>query len=171
MQTFLPYSDFRASAAVLDTKRVFKQAVEAWQVLAALDSQSHGYHNHPAVRQWLGYRHALTAYYMAMRTEAIRRGYRIRRLPALAVPSVAIRPPWLGDERLHHSHRANLWRKAPQTYYGWTGIDSHEPYFWPSHSSDYCHLFGKEAVDAKTRAKCGFPCRLVAAPAAMALVS
>ena len=36
MQTFLPFADFAASAAVLDDRRLGKQRVETLQVLRAL---------------------------------------------------------------------------------------------------------------------------------------
>jgi hypothetical protein len=41
-------------------------------------------------------------------------------------------PSWLGDERVHSSHRSNLLRKRPEHYglLGWTeGPDM--PYHWP----------------------------------------
>jgi hypothetical protein len=41
-------------------------------------------------------------------------------------------PPWLGDERLHASHRSNLLRKDPEHYgqFEWTEPDD-LPYWWP----------------------------------------
>ena len=43
MQTFLPYPDFAASAAALDTRRLGKQRVEALQVLRALTRVTYGW--------------------------------------------------------------------------------------------------------------------------------
>jgi hypothetical protein len=47
-----------------------------------------------------------------------------------------ILPPWIGDERLHDSHKSNLLRKMPEYYapiFGEVGPDM--PYFWPADSS------------------------------------
>jgi hypothetical protein len=49
VQTFLPYPDFAASAAVLDTKRLGKQRVETVQVLRGLTLPTYGWRHHPAV--------------------------------------------------------------------------------------------------------------------------
>src|SRR4051794_10899397 len=55
VQTFLPYADFDASAAVLDDRRLGKQRVETMQVLRALVFPSYrGWKNHPATRMWRG---------------------------------------------------------------------------------------------------------------------
>ena len=40
MQTFLPYSNYPASARVLDNKRLGKQRVEVLQILKALAGES-----------------------------------------------------------------------------------------------------------------------------------
>jgi hypothetical protein len=42
MQTFLPYPDFGATAAVLDARRLGKQRVETVQVLRALTVSGYG---------------------------------------------------------------------------------------------------------------------------------
>ncbi|MFF1543758.1 MSMEG_6728 family protein [Streptomyces sp. NPDC058291] len=62
MQTFLPYPDFRASALVLDRRRLGKQRVEALQVLRGLVRPGYGWRRHPAVRMWAGYDEALVRY-------------------------------------------------------------------------------------------------------------
>ena len=50
MQTFLPYPDFEASAAVLDDRRLGTPRVETYQILRALTWPRYGWKNHPAVR-------------------------------------------------------------------------------------------------------------------------
>lgn len=42
------------------------------------------------------------------------------------------KPPWLGDERVHSSHRSNLLRKDAQFYgqYAWAETND-LPYLWP----------------------------------------
>ncbi len=62
MQTFLPYEDFVASAAVLDDRRLGKQRVETYQILRALTWPAYGWKNHPAVRMWRGFTPALVRY-------------------------------------------------------------------------------------------------------------
>ncbi|KPC83656.1 cytoplasmic protein, partial [Streptomyces sp. NRRL WC-3753] len=62
MQTFLPYPDFAASAAVLDVRRLGKQRVETLQVLRGLTVPDYGWRHHPAVRMWQGYEEALVRY-------------------------------------------------------------------------------------------------------------
>ena len=75
MQTFLPYSRFDASAAVLDDLRLGKQRVETMQILRALVYPSYkGWKNHPATAQWRGFTDALVCYGLAMCTEWERRG-------------------------------------------------------------------------------------------------
>lgn len=84
MQTFLPYADFTATAAVLDNQRLNKQALEAWQImmtLLALDPagdyrEPKGWRNHPAVLLWRGHESALLDYTGAMVTEWVSRGYK-----------------------------------------------------------------------------------------------
>ena len=41
-------------------------------------------------------------------------------------------PRWLGDEKLHASHRSNLLKKDPEYYgrYNWKESDD-LPYHWP----------------------------------------
>ncbi|WP_234470062.1 MSMEG_6728 family protein, partial [Streptomyces sp. MBT70] len=62
MQTFLPDSDFRRSALLLDRRRLGKQRVEALQVLRGLTVPGYGWRRHPAVRMWSGYEEALVRY-------------------------------------------------------------------------------------------------------------
>lgn len=134
MQTFLPSPDFDASARMLDRRRLGKQRVEAWMIhdlLVNPESRFRSWRAHPAVEMWRGYEDALALYFWAMVEEWKRRGYR----STISLPrprgEVAL-PPWMGDERLHASHRSNLLRKEPSWYgqYGWNE-SSDAPYWWP----------------------------------------
>jgi len=131
MQTFLPYADFEQSASTLDSRRLGKQRVEAYQILRALTIPGYGWRHHPAVQMWRGYEDALRQYMNACIREWVRRGY--RNTMALApVPAEVRLPPWLGDERLHAGYRSNLLRKDPDYYaqFGW--IEAPDlPYYWP----------------------------------------
>ena len=75
VQTFLPYSDFAASAGALDRRRLGKQRVEALQILRALTRERYGWKHHPAVRMWAGYEEALACYAMEICAEWVRRGH------------------------------------------------------------------------------------------------
>ncbi len=134
MQTFLPSQDFAICAAVLDTRRLGKQRLEAYQVLRVLRGESQGWRHHPAVKMWRGYEDALGLYLNAMIDEWERRGFRntMKRYPITQpLPSVPL-PPWLGNPTLHASHRSNLLRKAPEHYsqFGWSEPPT-LPYYWP----------------------------------------
>ncbi|MER6344985.1 MSMEG_6728 family protein [Streptomyces sp. NPDC001595] len=149
MQTFLPYPDFRASALVLDTRRLGKQRVEALQVLRGLVVPGYGWRRHPAVRMWAGYEEALVRYGLEIckvwsqqgrkdtcattliaDLEAFRPGTRIRDQQHLAAAGEL--PPWLGDEPFHRSHRSALLRKDPDTYAEpFPGVPDDLPYVWP----------------------------------------
>ncbi|WP_055475722.1 MSMEG_6728 family protein [Gordonia sp. HS-NH1] len=145
MQTFLPYPDFRRSAEVLDPARLGKQRVETLQILRALELFDYGWTSHPAVMMWRGHTPALVAYGLAVVDVWTREGRADSTAAMIAefAPDVVGRPQselaaqglmpeWLGDDRLHCSHRAALLRKAPD-FYGavFDDVDDEQPYFWP----------------------------------------
>lgn len=134
MQTFLPHPDFRETARALDSRRLGNQAYNECKVLI-----TGGWPNHPASKMWRGYEGALAYYALALLEELSARGRRYDRwiqfyndiADGCAEP--ADMPPWLGDETVHSSHRANLLRKDPE-WYGQFGWDEQprEGYVWPS---------------------------------------
>jgi hypothetical protein len=149
VQTFLPYPDFAESASVLDAKRLGKQRVEALQVLRAVTRLTYGWRRHPAVRMWVGYAEGVGAYGAVMCLEWVGRGNADTVAGTIGVdlaeaglPSVprtqyelaraSALPAWIGDDRVHASHRAALVRKDP-AFYGaiFPDADPHLPYFWP----------------------------------------
>ena len=145
MQTFLPYPDFTATAAVLDVRRLGKQRVEALQVLRAMTVPDYGWRHHPAARMWAGYDEALVRYGLEMcaawtaggRADTVAAtlvadlGRVARTQPELAAAGEL--PPWLGWEPLHRSHRSALLRKDPAYYRPRFGSDLPDdlPYEWP----------------------------------------
>jgi hypothetical protein len=148
VQTFLPYPDFAASAAVLDDRRLGKQRVEALQILRAATWQAYGWKRHPAVRMWAEHPDAVAAYGLAVCAEWVGRG-RLDTCAATIGQDLAAAgfsgprsqaelaaesrlPPWIGDERVHRSHRAALVRKDPE-FYGplFPDADPEIDYFWP----------------------------------------
>jgi len=128
MQTFLPYESFTKSAQVLDYRRLGKQRVEAKQILQAIENQT-GWKNHPIVKMWTPYTNALKQYANIIITEWIGRGYN-NNMEFYDIDNVEY-PDWLGDERFHSSHRANLLRKDFDYYsqYKWKE-NSESPYVW-----------------------------------------
>ena len=128
MQTFLPYESFTKSAQVLDYRRLGKQRVEAKQILQAIENQT-GWKNHPIVKMWTPYVPALKQYTNIIITEWIGRGYN-NNMEFYDIDNVEY-PDWLGDERFHASHRANLLRKDFDYYsqFKWRE-NSESPYVW-----------------------------------------
>lgn len=130
MQTFLPYADFNKSAKVLDDKRLWKQVLEAKQILNVLNKKKldmpTGWRNHPAVLMWEGYEAALKVYQFYMLREWIWRRFQQRICVSYECPS------WLNGP-IHSTHRSNLLRKNPEWYsqFGWAECPD-LPYFWPA---------------------------------------
>lgn len=159
MQTFLPYSSFLETAAVLDDRRLGKQRVEALQVLRALTIADYGWQHHPVVAMWAGYEEALACYGLTVCrvwTESGKPDTCATTLRAdlqAATEITAPRsqrelegagelPPWLGDVEFHRSHRSALLRKDPE-YYGryFSDVPADLPYVWPT--SDRARIPGR----------------------------
>lgn len=135
MQTFLPDKDFATSARMLDSRRLGKQRVECLQILNALNGHGKGWRNHPCTKMWRGYSYALATYGLAICTEWSMRGYQdtcaekiVRvvdtdwKYSRACTDNKVLWPAWLGDERLHSSHRQALMVKAEDRYFD-TGKD------------------------------------------------
>jgi hypothetical protein len=155
VQTFLPFKNFRVSAVSLDSKRLNKQLLEGRQILDILTSgrTTGGWVNHPAVKMWRGSEDYLYDYLVQIVREL---GYRnikySKNWDAIAeIKTEGILgnrlwgreyPAWLGDDRLHGSHRYNLHKKDPVFYaflndqVNYTCCDRCN-YFWPTHTSEY----------------------------------
>jgi hypothetical protein len=144
VQTFLPYPEFARSAQVLDGPRLGKQRVETLQILRALELPGYGWANHPAVVMWRGRTPALVAYGLACIDEWVSRGHadatvhsitefapHVAGLTQLQLAGDGLLPTWLGDERLHASHRSALLAKDPEHYRPLFGDQPGLPYFWP----------------------------------------
>lgn len=99
-----------------------------------------GWRNHPAVLMWCGYEDSLIEYGQAICDEWIRRGYndtlhaKIGEMSKYFPESCSgskREPSWLGDERIHKSHKSNLLRKDINYYSVYfKGIPADLPYFW-----------------------------------------
>lgn len=132
VNTFLPYSDFKRSAEVLDYKRLGKQRVEAWQILSALRGQTKGWVNHPATKMWRGHERSLCEYGIAICDEWINRGYkdsmRERFIAIYSELPTCENPIWLGDNLVHEGYQSNLMAKNP-THYKFR-VMKDIPYYW-----------------------------------------
>ncbi len=149
MQTFLPDPDYRASAGFLDHYDLFTERRGRKYWYTRLGNQfwregltllRGGWPHHPASKMWAPFKYHLCLYLLACADELASRGYDGPNFAAqiVEVNNVADwcdhdQPPtWLGDERVHASHRASLLLKAPDFYgrYGWTESPA-DDYHWP----------------------------------------
>ena len=134
MQTFLPYPSFEEVASILDYRRLGKQRVEGLQIINIITTPNYvgGWMNHPAIKMWRNYENALKLYVNTMIAEWKRRNYHNTMQFYDLNDAEIIYPWWLGDARLHDSHKSNLLRKEPGYYqqFGWDVPDD-LPYFWP----------------------------------------
>lgn len=120
---------------MLDYKRLGKQRVETLQIANVLSTgrTTGGWVNHPAVRMWRGHLDALITYGMVICDEWTARGYKDTcrdKLLAIGTPSLIL-PPWMGDERIHRSHRSKLLSKFPEHYSEFFDDPNDLEYFWP----------------------------------------
>lgn len=141
MQTFLPYKSFERSAKCLDNKRLGKQRVEVLQILKALLQPSSrcakAWGKHPAVRMWKGYESYLFLYGTEICGEWKKRGYRDscwKKMLKLFKRNLRrfLVPPWLGDRKLHSSHKSALLNKNYNWYkrFKWK-VKPEINYYWP----------------------------------------
>ena len=137
MQIFLPYSDFKKSLQVLDNKRLGKQRVETYQIISAitrrpkLDGTPYkGWLNHPCTIMWKDYVSALKLYLNYSIIEWVDRGFK-NTMEIEQDDSDIVLPPFIGNDKFHSSHRANLLKKEPEFYskYNWSE-NPNDPYVW-----------------------------------------
>ena len=140
MQTFLPVADFEQSAKMLDYRRLGKQRVEGMQLLNAMqpDYDKKGWVKHPAKIMWDGYEDALKHYVNVMIAEWKKRGYN-NTMKFYDTPLDFDLPSWLGNDKIHKSHRLNLLRKEfkhyaqlwPEEAIRYANDIEMYPYYWP----------------------------------------
>lgn len=133
MQTFLPYSNFKKTAQILDYRRLGKQRVEAYQILNILleRTDTNGWRNHPAILMWSNHPNALKEYLNICIDEWEKRGYQ-NNMKREKIKGKIIYPNWLGKRNFHSAHRSNLLRKDSKYYsqFNWKESDD-LPYLWP----------------------------------------
>jgi hypothetical protein len=80
---------------------------------------------------WKDYVPALKLYMNYSIAEWIVRGFKNTMNFEQYIEEQVVLPPFIGNERFHSSHRANLLKKDPEFYsqYGWTE-NPQDPYVW-----------------------------------------
>lgn len=153
MQTFVPFPDLVMSAQALDSKRLNKQLLEGRQIYGILTSgkRTGAWVNHPAVKMWRNYDNGLYAYLEAVKDECVLRGIQTQKNWEAITElhewnwnrgSNTVMPTWWNDERVHESHRNNLYVKDSEYYHDFydakrvTCCDRCN-YFWPTHTIFY----------------------------------
>lgn len=134
MQTFLPYPNITKSLKALDSRRLGKQRVEAFQILNVIlqRTKTRGWRNHPAVKMWKNNPNALKLYFNEAVGEWISRGY-VNNMKKERISGRIIMPKWFGNKKFHSSHRSNLLRKNKKYYsqFNWKE-PSNLDYVWPA---------------------------------------
>lgn len=136
MITFLPYSDFVKCVKVLDTKRLMKQRVEAYQIINILTgkTKSKAWVNHPAIKMWKGYVSLLKVYFNTIIDEVERRNYK-NSLLRYSINQKIKYPWWIGYTPFHKSHQGSLLRKNYKHYSKYFHVSKkylEYTYIWPS---------------------------------------
>jgi hypothetical protein len=154
MQVFVPFQDTRQIAECLDNKRLNKQLLEGRQLLNinASGRTKGAWVNHPAAKMVRGYEGWFYDYLKAMKRECNKRGIEtINNWNAINdirknanVWNWEGDPLWWGDQRVHDSHKANLYRKDPIHYFDFSETINNPCcsrclYYWPvsNHAVEY----------------------------------
>ena len=154
MQVFVPFQDTTLIAKTLDNKRLNKQLLEGRQLLNinASGKTRGAWVNHPAAKMVRGYEGWFFDYLKAIKKECDKRGIEtvnnwnaIKDIREHANEwSDGFTPMWWGDQRVHDSHKANLYRKDPIHYFEFRDVKNSPCcarclYYWPvaSHAKEY----------------------------------
>lgn len=112
MQVFLPFPDVAKSLQVLDKVRLWKQVLEAKQLLDCIDGRKDGWKNHPCAKMYKRYPKFLIFYF----NEGLRQWKGVGKTSYTYLSSDLLEqtdiPSWFGVNEFHLSHRSNLLRKA-----------------------------------------------------------
>lgn len=140
MNTFLPYLDFAKCAECLDNKRLFKQVVEAKQIIDILTTGKTksgkdyplSMKHYPIVKAWSKDINTLILYYNVCLDEVLKRKKVNTSLKPYEwdpnfTPKLFVLPDWLTQE-VATMYQAHLLRKDP-TYYQFN-VDPIIPFDW-----------------------------------------
>jgi hypothetical protein len=151
MQIFLPFPDFEKSCASLDTIRLGKQRVEAFQIWKALTSKTK-WSNHVCTRMWKDNIVALRSFiviccriYSQRKTKSgkfcqnTKMDQHIQENDLVVKPNeLIVLPKWFGDDKFHDSHKAMLYYKGVEnTKNGLFPTNPYEQFEKYSHITEY----------------------------------
>jgi len=139
MQSFSPLYTYEDCARVLDNKRCFKNALEAYQVLRIIRgvTNTKGWRNHPVTIMWAKNPNSYVEYALCFTDEWKRRGYKttldIKLKDLYNSKESSDKPDWWSREEFHSSHRQTLLSKDFNYYskFGWSEQPKYE-YWWPT---------------------------------------
>lgn len=148
VNTFLVHPDFAVSASKLSDRHIFKQLVEAKQIIECLEAgergEKKGFSNHPATNQWRGYIPCLKSYFNVHLREVEKRNADKKekegkvkwnhQFKLYEIPEVYDVPEFVGDLRYIYSHRAILSIKDVESYGSLEFPEEYryKGYYWPS---------------------------------------
>jgi hypothetical protein len=133
MQTFLPFDNFKKSAECMDKKRLWKQCVEAMELIKIITGEKKSrWASHPACKMWKEYPVALKVYFNTFLVEWKRRGGNTSYIEFDINEELWAYPFWFGNYDFHRSHQSNLVRKKPDHYrLFFPDVPDNLPYVWP----------------------------------------
>lgn len=114
MQTFL-VSNFSKTAKILDKKRLFKQLIEARQILKTITGNSNAWINHPAIKSWKKHTNALKKYINCILSECLKRGIKTKIQKEIITGKIEY-PAFCNCELFINSHKSALLAKDLQYY-------------------------------------------------------
>jgi hypothetical protein len=153
MITFVPEPSFSLTAQILDWQRLGKQRSEAKVILESNLRGEGPLYKTLMAKMWRGYNIALAIYTIEICSEWKKRGFQdnishsiIDLIPDSIEPSQLwlkqnkpeLLPAWIGDPRVHDSHKGRLLAKNPIYYarYNWSILPA-EKYFYPGTIEEY----------------------------------
>jgi len=150
VNTFLPFPDFEASAACLDSKRLHNQLNECKVIRAALRGAK-AWNRHPATLMWHGCVSALEAYMSCLADEMQSRHMPVPDWAPARYILFDPMPVWFGNPIVHESHQRNLLRKnaAHYTPLLTNGLSPSDVYAWPTQVSPGVWIIRFKQVGAK----------------------
>ena len=133
MQTFLPFFNFKRTARLLDSKRLNKQIVEAYQILTDRVPNL----NHPAYLMWKNSKGTLQKYILVCCNEYTLRFNKVHSIYSKMTKKYIDKCDFQKYNLLFLSHKVNLLRKDYEYYFSlekYLEFDLKkypEGYFWP----------------------------------------
>jgi len=142
MITYLPHKDFKQALECLSLQHLTQTSKDAYYIILVIEAKNsrqfyHGIHahsRHPSTLMWESHLDTLKLYYnmsLIILTQKLKLKLEPPKL-FQGILSIST-PPWLGDTRLHQTHR-NLLMNSSRHYeqFGWTQKAYANGLYWPS---------------------------------------